>query len=87
MRILYVFQKLGFRLAVPELFLYIDQPEHAHSLFRGLREFREHLGGQLTIMLLWGIGQSVEVHDVDLKFYREAIAILTARTQRGLSVL
>ncbi len=85
MRILYVLQKLGFDLAVPELFPYLDQPDHAQSLFRGLKEFREHLGGQLTIMLLWGIGQSVEVHEVNLSHYREAIAILAARTQRGFT--
>lgn len=85
MRILYVLQKLGFDLAVPELFPYLDQPEHSQSLFRGLKDFREHLGGQLTIVLLWGIGQSIEVHEVELRHYREAIAILAARTQRGLT--
>ena len=85
MRILYTLQKLGFDLAVPELFPYLDQPEHSESLFRGLKDFREHLGGQLTIVLLWGIGQSIEVHEVELRYYREAIAILAARTQRGLT--
>ena len=85
MRILYTLQKLGFDLAVPELFPYLDQPEHSQSLFRGLKDFREHLGGQLTIVLLWGIGQSIEVHEVELRHYREAIAILAARTQRGLT--
>lgn len=31
----------------------------------GLQEFREHLGGQLTIMLLEAIGKGVEVHEMD----------------------
>ncbi len=78
-RILSTLQTLGFDLYAPELFSYLDQPEHPHSIFRGLREFREHLGGKLTIMLLWAIGQGVEVHEVDLRHYREAISLLTSR--------
>ena len=35
------------------------------ALLRGLAEFREHLGGELTITLLDAIGRSVEVHTVD----------------------
>jgi 3-dehydroquinate synthase len=35
------------------------------AVLAGLEEFREHLGGQLTIMLLEGIGQGVEVHEMD----------------------
>jgi 3-dehydroquinate synthase len=81
-RVLTTLQKLGFNLFVPELFHYLDQPEHPQSIFRGLRDFREHLGGQLTVMLLWAIGQGVEVHEVDIKHYREAIALLTAQAQR-----
>ena len=69
-------QQLGFALYVPELSSYLDHPDHPQSLFRGLTEFREHLGGELTLMLLRGIGLGVEVHDVDLERYREAIAIL-----------
>ena len=35
------------------------------DIIRGIGEFREHLGGQLTIMLLEGIGRGVEVHELD----------------------
>ncbi|MCW7482357.1 3-dehydroquinate synthase [Leptospira kanakyensis] len=35
------------------------------NLYLGLQEFREHLGGRLTIMLLSGIGLSKEVHEID----------------------
>ena len=35
------------------------------QLARGLEEFREHLGGQLTITLLRSIGSSVEAHQMD----------------------
>jgi 3-dehydroquinate synthase len=30
----------------------------------GLREFREHLGGELTITLLTDIGRGLEVHEM-----------------------
>ncbi|MEM9980215.1 MAG: 3-dehydroquinate synthase, partial [Cyanobacteria bacterium P01_D01_bin.2] len=69
-------QTLGFSLYVPELSNYLNQPEHPDSLFRGLTEFREHLGGELTLMLLQGIGTGLEVHHVDLDPYRDAIALL-----------
>jgi 3-dehydroquinate synthase len=35
------------------------------ALLRGLEEFREHLGGELTITLLDDIGRGIEVHAVD----------------------
>ena len=31
----------------------------------GLEEFREHLGGKLTITLIQALGQGVEVHQMD----------------------
>ena len=34
-------------------------------ILKGLNEFREHLGGKLTIMLLDAIGKGVEVHELD----------------------
>lgn len=39
--------------------------EGARLVLRGLEEFREHLGGQLTITLLDAIGRGVEVHAID----------------------
>lgn len=75
-RICTTFQTLGFTLYVPALSNYLNQPEHPDSLFRGLTEFQEHLGGELTLMLLQGIGIGLEVHKVDLERYRDAIAIL-----------
>jgi 3-dehydroquinate synthase len=35
------------------------------TLVRGLREFREHLGGELHITLLHDIGRSFEVTEMD----------------------
>lgn len=72
-RVLQLLAGLGFTLWVPELSAYADEPEHPASIFRGLQEFREHLGGELTLMLLSQIGQGIEVHQVDLKLYQQAI--------------
>ncbi|MEM6473606.1 MAG: 3-dehydroquinate synthase [Planctomycetota bacterium] len=40
----------------------IDPPDR---LLSGLEEFRQHLGGRLTITLLRGVGESVDVHEID----------------------
>ncbi len=77
-RILNVLAGLGFALWVPELSDYAHQPEHSRSVFQGLNEFREHLGGEFTIMLLEGIGVGVEVHQVKVQTYQRAIDYLKA---------
>jgi len=41
-------------------------------ILKGLNEFREHLGGKLTIMLLDAIGKGVEVHELDTKLLIKA---------------
>ncbi|MEX2435978.1 MAG: 3-dehydroquinate synthase [Balneolaceae bacterium] len=74
--ILNTLKQCGFKLFVPELQLNLDSPLSEGSLFYGLQEFREHLGGQLTIMLLEGIGNGVEVHEVDFELYKKAVGIL-----------
>ncbi len=53
--------------------------EVAPDLLRGLEEFREHLGGELTIMLLERIGRGVEVHAMDASIIREAVVALRER--------
>jgi len=70
-RILNLLETLGFVLYVPQM--------RQDCLFQGLTEFREHLGGELTLMLLQAIGQGIEVHEVDPILYGEAIAILADR--------
>jgi len=48
----------------------------ADTLLRGLEEFREHLGGTLTITMLRGIGRGFEIHEVDFARMRTAAADL-----------
>jgi len=49
------------------------------AIIQGLREFREHLGGELHITLLRGIGQSFEVTEMDEAVVASAIDDLEAR--------
>lgn len=69
---------VGFNLSVPELAEQLNSPPSSRCLLAGLTEFREHLGGELTLMLLEGIGQGVEVHEVDVSIYWDAIRELLA---------
>jgi 3-dehydroquinate synthase len=43
------------------------------ELLDGLEEFREHLGGRLTILLLKDIGQPIDVHDLPESTIKRAI--------------
>jgi 3-dehydroquinate synthase len=75
-RTLSLLSRLGFSLYVPELEHRLDSARQEHSLFRGLQEFREHLGGELTLTLLEGIGNPIEVHHMDNEVLIDAIRIL-----------
>jgi 3-dehydroquinate synthase len=64
-RIIALFHRLGLATFHPQMLTALDDVNDPRSLLHGLEEFREHLGGQLTIMLLGGIGQGREVHEMD----------------------
>jgi 3-dehydroquinate synthase len=53
----------------------LDSPE----LIEGVEEFREHMGGELTVMMLRAPGTAVEVHDVDARVVRACIEELRTR--------
>lgn len=53
----------GFDLDVPELHLTLG--DGSPALLQGLDEFREHLGGQLTLTLPRPVGRKDEIHEVD----------------------
>ena len=42
-------------------------------LMQGLEEFRQHLGGRLTITMLRGVGDPIDVHEIDHVTMRRAI--------------
>ncbi|ACK70709.1 3-dehydroquinate synthase [Gloeothece citriformis PCC 7424] len=70
--ILRTLSAIGFTLYVPELNL----TGYKSGLFQGLSEFQEHLGGDLTITLLQGIGKARDVHQVDITLYQQAVNLL-----------
>lgn len=68
-RIVALLIALGFEVTHPLLSFEDDSSE----MLRGLQEFREHLGGQLTIMLLRDIGKGEEVHEIEISLLKEAV--------------
>jgi 3-dehydroquinate synthase len=46
------------------------------AILGGLRDFQEHLGGELTVTLLAAIGRGVEVHAIDHGLVEQAVAWL-----------
>jgi 3-dehydroquinate synthase len=60
-RILQLLEDLGMAITHPLM----EINDEDHPLLEGLNEFREHLGGRLTITLLKAIGKGEEVHEMD----------------------
>ena len=79
-RVLRLIEDLGFDIFANEL-LHVDSAG-ALVVLKGLEEFREHLGGQLTITLLQSIGKGVEVHEMHSSVVIAAIRELEERSQR-----
>lgn len=46
------------------------------KIFNGLEEFREHLGGKLTITLIKNIGKKIETHHINKNIYEKSINLL-----------
>jgi 3-dehydroquinate synthase len=76
-RILHLLEQLDFELFANEL-LHEDSSGELVVL-KGLEEFREHLGGQLTITLLQGVGRGFEVHEMESAVVLAAIQELQER--------
>jgi 3-dehydroquinate synthase len=81
-RILDLIAGVGLPLVAAELDA--QTPDGRRAVLVGLEEFREHLGGRLTIMLLEGIGRGVEVHEMDQERVLASIMRLRAHAmERG----
>jgi 3-dehydroquinate synthase len=57
-RVLTCLSDLGFDLRC-------DEVADTDTLFAGMEEFRQHLGGRLTLTMLHGVGEPIDVHEVD----------------------
>ncbi len=73
-RILNVLEAIGFRIKIP-----IQTNVQIDNLLGGIQEFREHLGGKLTITLIKNIGTKIDVNKIDLKIMRNAIKKLSVK--------
>ena len=76
-RICFLLEHVGFKLWHSAL----EQTtrEGGSAVLQGLQDFREHLGGELTVTLLAGIGNGIEVHEMDEALIQESIGWLKAR--------
>ena len=77
-RILTLLDDLGFTLYHPAL-SWLD-------VEKSLREFQEHLGGELSIPLLAGIGCKIEAHCIDTAIMKRCIDELAHRSTRKTDI-
>ncbi len=75
-RILELIQGFGFRLYDESLSM--RTADGQYEILAGLEEFREHLGGELTIPLLKDIGSQFEVHEMDPALLAKSIETLSS---------
>ncbi len=75
-RILCLIEQVGFNVFDDSL---CSGGKDSLNVLKGLEEFREHLGGQLTITLVPEIGRKVEVNDMDEAEVSAAIEELKGR--------
>ncbi|QBD78781.1 3-dehydroquinate synthase [Ktedonosporobacter rubrisoli] len=79
LRILRVLSLLDLAIYTPELDQSLHDCQNSRCILAGLDEFREHLGGQLTLPLLERIGRSTEVGALDRNVLGQSIALLRKR--------
>lgn len=70
-RILKLIQDFGFRIYDERLSALTE--DGGYAILQGLEEFREHMGGELTIPMLRDIGDMFEVNDMDAPLLVESI--------------
>ena len=70
-----VLQEIGFNLQIP-----VRSEKQISELLKGIEEFREHLGGELTITLIDRIGNKKDVHEINESAMRKAISVLNAKS-------
>jgi len=78
-RILQLLEQLDFSLWTQDLLH--EDGDGRLVVLDGLEEFREHLGGRLTITLLRGIGEGFEVHEMNVPKVLGAIHELQERAE------
>ena len=74
--IIQVLKEVGFDLLIP-----VKAAADKRELFNGIEEFREHLGGELTITLIEDIGRKKDVHEIDLAKMEKSVTLLNAKAK------
>ena len=77
-RVLAVIEALGLPLWHEALDLRDEKGRR--RVLNGLEEFREHLGGRLTVLMLRAPGEGVDVHEIDEKAWEKGIETLSGAT-------
>jgi 3-dehydroquinate synthase len=80
-RIITLFESVGLPIWHPEMAT--PGSGGRPAVLAGLEEFREHLGGRLTIMLLERIGSGFEVHELDEAVLAESSDLMRRRVEGG----
>jgi 3-dehydroquinate synthase len=76
-RALALIERIGFEIFSP--FLLEEGKSGEPVILEGLEEFREHLGGELTVTLVPEIGAKLEVHEMDRDLIMGALEELRER--------
>tara|TARA_R110002167_G_scaffold37529_5_gene117621 strand:+ start:1084 stop:2250 length:1167 start_codon:yes stop_codon:yes gene_type:complete len=70
-QIITLMQQIGFDLHIP-----VETETQMNQLLAGIQEFREHLGGELCITLISGIGEKYDVNEIDIDSMKQAVNVL-----------
>jgi 3-dehydroquinate synthase len=70
----------GLELPVWHEALELRDSKGRRCVFNGLEEFREHLGGELTVLLLKEPGVGVDVHEIDEAVWEDCAEELKRRS-------
>lgn len=76
-RVCFLLEHFGFKLWHPALDM--TNRQGTLDVMQGLADFREHLGGELTITLLSALGKGIEVHEMNAEHVADAIEWLKSR--------
>lgn len=80
-RVCFLLEHLGFKLWHSSLLMRNSTGQL--ELLAGLQDFREHLGGELTITLLQSLGTGIEVNHMDNNLVAESLTWLQARHEES----
>lgn len=75
-RVISTFEEMGFDLHFP-----ITDENEMQELLKGIEEFREHLGGELTITLISDIGKKHDVHHIDTDIMKKALNLINESSE------